>query len=192
MVKTVKKKNVQKKLIKRRNILKGAKTAWIFFCDENRDKILKENPDLAFGDVCKKLAPMWNNLTLEEKHPYVQMHLKDKLRYQNKLKNLSEEEKRQLRRYRRYKRSMKKNKPKSALSPYMFFVIEKRSDIVKEEPDADFRTIGRLLGKRWKEMSSKDKDIYYKRSELDKERYTREKQQYLESKKHKSDINKKQ
>lgn len=174
-MKSNKKKQVQKKLIRKRNILKGTKTAWIFFCDKNRDKILKENPNLAFGDICKKLAPLWNGLNDDEKKPYVEMHLKDKLRYETRLKNLTEDEKKQLRKYKRYQRSLKKNKPKTALSPYMFFVIEKRSDVVAKHPEADFKMVGKLLGQLWNGMSDCEKQVYFDKSKADRERYIREK-----------------
>lgn len=175
MNKSKKNKKIQKKLITRRSILKGTKTAWIFFCDENRKKVLKENPNLAFGEVCRKLAPMWNNLSDDEKKPYIEKHLEDKLRYETKLKNLTDEERKHLRRYRRYKRSLKKNKPKSALSPYMFFVIEKRADVVNEQPNADFKTIGKILGDRWNKMTNSEKEVYFEKSRIDKDRYIREK-----------------
>ena len=40
---------------------------YINFGKEHRQKVKEENPDMAFGDVTKKLASMWKELSDEEK-----------------------------------------------------------------------------------------------------------------------------
>nr|ODO00865.1 non-histone chromosomal protein 6 [Cryptococcus depauperatus CBS 7855] len=59
------------------------------------------------------------------------------------------------------KRASKKdkdpNKPKRALSAYMFFVQDYRERIKTENPEASFGDVGKLLGIKWKEMSDAEK-----------------------------------
>ncbi|EMR08174.1 hypothetical protein PNEG_03347 [Pneumocystis murina B123] len=49
--------------------------------------------------------------------------------------------------------------PKRGLSAYMFFAQENRELVKTENPDATFGQIGKILGERWKNLSSKDKQV---------------------------------
>ncbi|TYJ52251.1 hypothetical protein B9479_007157 [Cryptococcus floricola] len=62
------------------------------------------------------------------------------------------------------------NKPKRALSAYMFFVQDYRERIKTENPDATFGDVGKLLGLKWKEMSDSEKEPYNKKAAADKVR----------------------
>ncbi|KAH7103682.1 high mobility group box domain-containing protein [Auriculariales sp. MPI-PUGE-AT-0066] len=66
------------------------------------------------------------------------------------------------------------DKPKRALSAYMFFVQDNRENIKEENPDAKFGEIGKLLGARWKEMTDADKKPYNEKAAKDKLRAERE------------------
>lgn len=164
----------KKRRTSRRNILRGTKTAWIFFCNSNRKRILNKNPDMSFGDVCKELAPQWKALSDEEKRPYIDLHEKDKKRFIEESANLTDEQKRYLKQHKKQKRELKKQYPKPGLSPYMFFVIDKRQEVVAQSPGASFQLIGKLLGTKWNNMSSDDKRPYVEKSQKDKLRYVKE------------------
>ncbi|GMK57680.1 hypothetical protein CspeluHIS016_0405140 [Cutaneotrichosporon spelunceum] len=71
-----------------------------------------------------------------------------------------------------------KNKPKRALSAYMFFVQDWRERIKSENQDAAFADIGRLLGAKWKEMSPAERKPYEEKAHADKDRAAREKAEY--------------
>ena len=62
---------------------KKAKTSFIFFCNEERPKILAENTSspLQLGDVMKELGKRWQNVSVRSK--YEQLYLQDKERYQD-------------------------------------------------------------------------------------------------------------
>ncbi|ODN78067.1 hypothetical protein, variant 3 [Cryptococcus amylolentus CBS 6039] len=62
---------------------------------------------------------------------------------------------------------MDPNKPKQALSAYMFFDQDNRERIMAEYPGATFDHVGKLLGLRWKEMSDSEKEPYYKKAAAD-------------------------
>lgn len=70
------------------------------------------------------------------------------------------------------------NKPKRALSAYMFFVQDWRERIKSENPDADFGSVGRLLGAKWQEMSAAEKKPYEDKAQADKDRAAKEKADY--------------
>jgi len=70
------------------------------------------------------------------------------------------------------------NKPKRALSAYMFFVQDYRERIKSENPDASFGDVGKLLGEKWKTMGPSDKKPYEDQAEADKKRAAKEKGEY--------------
>ncbi|WVQ83755.1 non-histone chromosomal protein 6 [Cryptococcus sp. DSM 104549] len=70
------------------------------------------------------------------------------------------------------------NKPKRALSAYMFFVSDYRDRIKTENPDATFGDVGKLLGLKWKAMSPTEKKPYEDKAEADKKRADKENAAY--------------
>ncbi|KAE8543313.1 non-histone chromosomal protein 6 [Cryptococcus deuterogattii 99/473] len=78
------------------------------------------------------------------------------------------------------KRRSKKdpNKPKRALSAYMFFVQDYRERIKAENPEATFGDVGKLLGIKWREMNENEKKPYEAKAKADKERADRENADY--------------
>jgi hypothetical protein len=172
-------KKKKKKMASRRSIVKGTKTAWIYFCNKQREDIIAKDPNISFGNICKKLAPMWKKMSDSERKPYYALQQKDKERYAKDLRELSEEQKKILKHHRKQKRTKRKNKPKQGLSAYMYFVIENRKNVVTENPEANFRLIGKLLGQKWNELSMEKKQTYLTMSEKDKLRYRNELQQSI-------------
>jgi arsenate reductase-like glutaredoxin family protein len=49
---------------------KKAKSAYMFFCDDERKKLKEENPDMVFAEVNKALGDRWRQLSDEDKKPY--------------------------------------------------------------------------------------------------------------------------
>jgi len=70
--------------------------------------------------------------------------------------------------------------PKKALTAYVFFCNEKRSDVKTNNPDATFGEIGKKLGQMWKEVTDSEKKKYKKMQEEDKKRYEKEKSEMPE------------
>lgn len=50
------------------NLPKKAKSSFLFFCDENREQVKKENPKIKTTEVMKKLGEMWKNCDNKEKY----------------------------------------------------------------------------------------------------------------------------
>jgi hypothetical protein len=166
----------------RRRIIKLSRSAWVLFSSDKRLEVttqFRENhatlsDDKVFGGVCKKLAHMWKSMSPEEKSYYFDLYKKDKLRYENELKNLGEEEIIMLRQHRRNRRNKKKLLPPNSKSAYMLFVKDQRSSVVADHPNLNFADVGRELGTRWNSMDVNQKHPYQQNAQLDRARYLQE------------------
>lgn len=166
----------------KRNIIRRNKTAWIYFCTEKRPDVVNALPGKSFGEICKHLASMWHELPAEDRKRYVLLAEEDKKRYMNSSNDLTDIQKKFLKRYKRAKREQRKSHPKTALSPYMYYVIDKRNEVVGTLPgNTKFEDIGRLLGENWKNLEEKDRLPYMHKSNQDKIRYQREIEHYRQS-----------
>ncbi|PVU95523.1 hypothetical protein BB561_001772 [Smittium simulii] len=79
---------------------------------------------------------------------------------------------------RAHKKKKDENAPKRGLSAYMFFSQEYREKVKKENPDATFGQLGKILGEMWKTMTDEQKKPYALKAEKDKQRYETEKANY--------------
>ncbi|KAA8901828.1 hypothetical protein DIURU_003077 [Diutina rugosa] len=68
--------------------------------------------------------------------------------------------------------------PKRSLSAYMFFANENRDVVRSENPGVSFGQVGKLLGEKWKALTSEEKTPYEAKAEADKKRYEKEKAEY--------------
>ena len=82
----------KKKATKDPNKPKKGNTAWIFFTNDMREKVKGENPDAKTTDLTKIMSPMWKALTDEEKKPYQEMAVADKVRYEKEMEGYKSSE----------------------------------------------------------------------------------------------------
>lgn len=68
---------------KDKNAPKRGLSAYMFFTQDQRDKVKEENPGIAFTDVAKVLGQKWKELSAEEKAPYEEQAANDKKRYES-------------------------------------------------------------------------------------------------------------
>ncbi|KAJ5132799.1 non-histone chromosomal protein 6 [Penicillium atrosanguineum] len=64
------------------NAPKRGLSAYMFFANDNRDKVREENPGITFGQVGKSLGDKWKALTESERKPYDEKAAIDKKRYE--------------------------------------------------------------------------------------------------------------
>jgi len=69
------------------------------------------------------------------------------------------------------KRKRGKDEPKKPLSSYMLFAQEHRPQVVKDNENANFTEIGKILGVKWKALSHERKDKYKKAAERERAKY---------------------
>ncbi|KAK3073252.1 Non-histone chromosomal protein 6 [Teratosphaeriaceae sp. CCFEE 6253] len=57
-------------------------SAYMFFANDQRDKVREENPGIKFGEVGKLLGERWKALNEKQKAPYDAKAAADKKRYE--------------------------------------------------------------------------------------------------------------
>ena len=64
------------------NAPKRGLSAYMFFANEQRDKVREENPGIKFGEVGKMLGERWKALSEKQRIPYESKASADKKRYE--------------------------------------------------------------------------------------------------------------
>ncbi|KAK8192646.1 Non-histone chromosomal protein 6 [Zalaria obscura] len=64
------------------NMPKRGLSAYMFFANEQREKVREDNPGIKFGDVGKMLGEKWKGLSDKQKGPYEAKAAADKKRYE--------------------------------------------------------------------------------------------------------------
>ena len=67
---------------------KRAKSSFLYFCDEHRDKVRSKNNKLSMGSVMKELGKMWGEC--ESKDKYVQMSKDAKQDYEERMEEYND------------------------------------------------------------------------------------------------------
>ncbi|PYH77273.1 hypothetical protein BO82DRAFT_185980 [Aspergillus uvarum CBS 121591] len=65
------------------NAPKRGLSAYMFFANDNREKVREENPGISFGQVGKMLGERWKALSDSERRPYEEKAATDKKRYED-------------------------------------------------------------------------------------------------------------
>lgn len=171
---------------------KRGRSAYIYFCTENRAEI-KENMDgePTPAEVMREMGRCWREIKdsteeedVEKHQKYTEMASKDKERYLNEMESyvpLDENEVEALNNNKKKKSSKKKNddKPKKARSAYIFFCVEKRAEIKEENPDATPQDITKIIGELWNEYKNEaeyasELEKFNEMNRQDKLRYEKE------------------
>lgn len=151
---------------------KGAKSAYILFCQQFRDQYKKENPDnvLSFSDLSKLCSEKWKSVSENDKNVLKEQAVEDKNRYVKEMENYQPDPNQSLKAKRKMKRKLKDpKKPKRPLSSFLFFCEEHRQSIREQNPELKIGDISKVLGKMWSECVDKTK--YDMQNAKDKERF---------------------
>eukprot|EP00471_Norrisiella_sphaerica_P013691 CAMPEP_0184504460 /NCGR_PEP_ID=MMETSP0113_2-20130426/52478_1 /TAXON_ID=91329 /ORGANISM="Norrisiella sphaerica, Strain BC52" /LENGTH=220 /DNA_ID=CAMNT_0026894107 /DNA_START=2054 /DNA_END=2716 /DNA_ORIENTATION=+ len=135
---------------------KRARSAYIFFCQDERPILKKELGDKQVKpiEIMGLLAERWNNCSAKTKKKYEKRANEDKERY--------EQAKEEAKAY---------EKPKRARGAYNFFVAHERPLMAEiYEQNKIFQEIG----KKWKQLDDEAKADYIKMEEEDKTRHEKE------------------
>jgi len=73
---------------------------------------------------------------------------------------------------RKVKKKKDPNRPKRAMSSFMFFANHKRAEVRSLHPDLKITDIGKKLGEMWKALDETEKKKYEDEAAKDKERYS--------------------
>jgi len=166
------------------NAPKGPLTAYMLFCGDYREKVKRDNPNISFGQVGKELGRLWKEADAAEKDKYEQLAQQDKMRYKRDMetyqesKALTSSEEEEVQTPKSKKRKKDPNAPKGALSAYMIFSREIRTQVKDQFPEASFGEIGKHIRERWRNMSEEEKQKYNDAAEEDKKRYANQMSNY--------------
>jgi len=78
---------VKQKQMKDPNRPKKPMTAYMLFCNDNRDAIRKKNPDAKLGDVSKLLAEKWGKVSEKDKKKFNDKAEEEREKYENEMIN---------------------------------------------------------------------------------------------------------
>jgi len=170
-------------------------TAFILFCNDERPKLQSEHPEMKFGEVGKHLGELWNNCGDKQKKKYTEKSLKEKERYASETaeyikaggdpEDLKRRKKSDGKEKPGKKTEKKKEKdpeaPKKPKSAYLFFSLEERERLKKEQPSLNFGDVGKLIGERWKQITPQAKAKYQKMADDAKAKYEAEFKTYQAS-----------
>jgi hypothetical protein len=75
------------KLKKKKNedFPKRPRSAYLFFCQDHRDKIKSDDPKLSMTDMSKKLGGMWGEVNDKGREKYIEQNQEDQYRYKKEL-----------------------------------------------------------------------------------------------------------
>ena len=109
---------------------KRNKSAYMFFCAENRAEVSKDFKKL--GDISKELSRRWADVSEAERKVYDEMAAADKLRYENEKLGMTAGKGGKKKSTSRKKGTKSPAKKKRGPSAYMLFCSAHRNDIVDE------------------------------------------------------------
>ena len=144
----------------------GSMPPFALFSQEMRAKLQKEDPDIGFGDLGRRLGEMWHALKEEEKEEYrkkARQVAEQRMRtYNEAMKNLSPQKRAMVENQQR----MHLNKiKKKRTSGYSIFCSEYRRKLAQEQPDLPFADISKTVADDWKLLSSDKRQSYEKRAQ---------------------------
>jgi len=177
---------------------KRPKTAFFWYSDEARPKILEEKGKIAVTEVAKILGERWKSLDDVARAVYEQKAIADKARWEKLCAQLgyvpetkkaaakkAKEAKAAARDASPKRESPKKakkekdaNAPKGPRSAYILFSTEERKNVVKDHPGLAPKEVTTELGARWRKLSEEEKKKYQEQNEADKVRYKSEMESY--------------
>jgi hypothetical protein len=135
--------------LKPREVLQGPQrniSAYLFFCEDKRKEILEKNPGIKPNKVMILFGESWRKLSEEEKAPYVEKAIKDKVRYSEYLETNKNVNKKQIR-----------------PSAYNLFCSDERKLIKDQNPNMQASDIRHELGKRWKIAKETKPDVLFEK-----------------------------
>ena len=199
----------REKKLKDENAPKRPTTGYMLYCKYARTEIKEANPGKKMTEISKILGATWKELSDEDKKPYTKKAAKDKKRFDKEMKDyirptdedLLEQKVNQKKSRKssggsdeKSKRKKKdKDAPKGAISSYLFFAKDKRSEVKEANPDMTGSEVSKELGRMWKEDFAEDEDRkkWVKLAKRDKKRYLEEKEAWdikLKNQENKEDV----
>jgi hypothetical protein len=137
--------------VKDPNAPKRNKSSYLLFCEERREHIKKNNPDISATQIIRVLGADWKTVSASDKARFEALALKDKARFETEMKAYVPPTDLETR-----------TRPKKAMNSYNFFYNETRRLVAAEHPSLSTTEITREVGNRWQGLSDTEKARYTK------------------------------
>eukprot|EP00494_Astrolonche_serrata_P007020 UN07045 len=190
------------------NAPQRTRSAYMFFCDKNRDKVSKNNPDFTMVELSAALGKLWSETSDRARTPFVNASSKSKAKFDKEMEtyrqtsDYTDFQKRRnlhnlIQKYVQKIDGAKKknvykqfpsdpNKPSQPTTAFFLFAKDNRAALTKKNPDAAMSEIGKMLGEAWKKASATSKSKYQKQQQKLKEKYDADIKKYQKTKNVKS------
>lgn len=173
----------RKKAKKHPHAPKHPKSAYLYFAQDNRDKLKEAFPGKGFTEIAKILGQQWRSLDPETRKRYTERAELDKVRYKEEKDRFEPptqvEEDLDMEPKKKVKRKKHPLAPKHPLSSYLFFVAVNRPKMNVEHPEKGFTEVAQILGSTWKGLPAHERRKYDILAYADKKRYEEEKANWV-------------
>eukprot|EP01059_Diplonema_ambulator_P016670 TRINITY_DN2838_c0_g2_i1.p1 TRINITY_DN2838_c0_g2~~TRINITY_DN2838_c0_g2_i1.p1 ORF type:complete len:218 (+),score=129.05 TRINITY_DN2838_c0_g2_i1:62-655(+) len=152
------------------NAPKKPLSGYMLFCQDEREKVKKENSDLKAKEILTELGKRWGELGDDEKEEYNEKSKEAKEQYKKDYaeyianKDSDEEESEEPKKGKKRKAATKKEKdpnaPKKPLTPFFMYSQKMRPEIKEENPDMAAKDVAKEIGARWKDLDDDEKKTY--------------------------------
>ena len=133
---------------------KRGRTAYVFFCSENREEVKEENPDATGRENTKILSDMWKDIKEDddEVQKYKVMASEDKKRAERELAAYPSDNDED------YEEPKTKKTKKSNSLGFKKFVNANKQDFKDENPDMKAVGLNKLMKEEWEQLGSKEQE----------------------------------
>jgi hypothetical protein len=179
------------KLIKRRKrglkkdpkAPKKALSAFVFFGQAQRPKLLKKNPNMSFVAVGAELGKLWQKLSDSNKEPYNKEAAADKERFEKEMKRYTPDPEYLKQVALQKTKRLKKDpaRPKRSRSAYLVFCDIHRPALQKKHGDKKMTEVAGLLAEMWGKVSKKEREACEKTAAKEKVVYEKALKNYTPS-----------
>lgn len=159
--------------------MKRSFASFLVYAQDNLENVKKMASENKFGANAQTLADNFDKLTDSEIKAISQKVTFAPLKFVEEIEGFvpTEEDN-----PKRKKAKKDPNAPKRNMSAYFLYSIATRSTVKKENSDADFGDLARLLSDKFKKLSPKERAKWDKAAAADKERYEKEMAKYKATK----------
>ena len=155
-------------------------TSYMYFCQENRDRVKTENPNMNAKEITTELGARWKRLSDTDKVPYEAMQVADKARYESEkvtentketktkesatkestTKDATKESTTKETKSKTKESTTKRTSKTKESAGYQYFLNEQKDELESEHPEWNTRKVATELSKRWKQLTNEERDDY--------------------------------
>ena len=155
--------------------IKGYVSAFNFFSKYIREYLKITKTQVPGQELNLSISKLWKNLTPDEIFPLDRLAEADKKRFLSAAQHSSSSRHANVKLKVRDPKSLRRKRMRTSnaqkfMSAYILFVKDRRKKIQRENPHADFCKIGKLLGQKWRNLSSAEKHKFEVKSQQTKVR----------------------